>query len=152
MDYSRATFDLVLGVLILNMNHRATMKSGRGGKREGAGAPAGERLKPEEKAKRVNTTMAPDLVEYLDMMKKRGHSKASVFDKALRMYRANFDKFPEWKSVKEKVPKIGVRVLTLGGAEWPEILHRDIYSNKWVDDAGEWQTGITHWMELPPKG
>ncbi len=63
----------------------------RGGKRKGAGAPAGPRLQPGKMAKRINTTMAPDLIAWLDDLASKGFKKAKVIDAALRKYKENFD-------------------------------------------------------------
>jgi hypothetical protein len=59
----------------------------RGGKRKGSGAKPGCRKNPEDKARRFNTTMAPDLLEWLNVMRRDGHFKAAIIDRALRDYR-----------------------------------------------------------------
>lgn len=46
-----------------------------------------KKKKPEDMAKHFNTTMAPDLIQWLDEMKRDGAMKARIIDKALREYR-----------------------------------------------------------------
>jgi len=50
----------------------------------GPGAP---RKKPEDMSMRQNTTFRPDMVEWLDEMRRDGNPKAQVIDKALREYK-----------------------------------------------------------------
>jgi len=63
----------------------------RGGKRAGAGAPAGPRLKPEERVRRITTTIAPDIAAYLDSMAAKGIKKAHIIDTAIRRYREKYN-------------------------------------------------------------
>ena len=63
----------------------------------------------------------------------------------------------EWISVKDSLPEIGVRVLTLD--KWRHIHDRELYQYRsgglvFRPDGLEPGNDVTHWMPLPepPKG